>query len=667
MKQFTLFRRFLAPLLLVGILSILSTAVYMFTLDMKKIERDAGGETDKLAYLLEMAESLVGEHVYSSMELLKQRSLSLGKPGIDGTVVLQQQIQPNLVFGKQSQSERTDLVDGVTSIGSGTATLFVKTGSDFIRVATNVRKKDGTRAISTILDPTGKAIAQLQEGRPFYGVVDILGEPYISGYEPIKNSTGSVIGAWYVGYKVDVKALDQAIKKWSYLQTGFAAITDYNSNIRFTSESITKAQAAAVLNSTSGEWLVVSKNIPNWDFHAHIAYPKREAYLKSIGNLYPLLLLGGLFGGALFLLALYSIRRFILTPLGGDPETASMLVSRFEQGDFSDDGTHAKPDTLIDNMLKMRKRLREMVGELQKNTERLTVSSSVFAHAHDGIFITDSNANITEVNPAFTKITGYSRKEALGREPNELGFAYQKEDFFSNLFKAAADKGEWRGEMLNLHKNGEQYAATFDIFPVYDENGNFQHYVGLFSDITLAKEQQQALEHMAYHDPLTQLPNRTLFADRIQQVLARATRTEEMVAICYFDLDKFKPINDALGHEAGDQLLIELAERLRTNLRESDTIARLGGDEFALLLCGLQSVDEYTKTLDRLLEVIEMPFAISDQTALHISASIGYTVFPSDNNPPDILLRHADHAMYQAKTHGGGHYHLFDAHPSLFS
>jgi diguanylate cyclase (GGDEF)-like protein/PAS domain S-box-containing protein len=494
-----------------------------------------------------------------------------------------------------------------------------------------------------------------------------LGEPYISGYEPIKNSAGNIIGAWYVGYKVDVKALEQAIKKWSFLNTGFAVITDYNQDIRFVSEHVTKTQASNILGKKNDGWVIVGKNIPQWDFEAYIAYPSREAIWSSATSLYPLLVMGGIFGLALLVMALYSIRRFVLTPLGGDPETARKLVSRIEQGDFSEDNTTAKPDTLIDNMLKMRKRLREMVSELHENAKSLSVSSSVFQHAHDGIFITDSDANITEINPAFTKITGYSRKEAIGRSPQEMGFVYQKEAFFSKLFKATANKGEWRGETLNLHKSGDTYAASFDIFPVYDDAEKFQHYIGLFSDITLAKEQQQALEHMAYHDPLTQLPNRTLFSDRLQQVLARAARSKEILAICYFDLDNFKPINDKMGHEAGDQLLIQLAERLRTNLRESDTIARLGGDEFALLLCGLQSVDEYTHTLDRLLDAIEMPFSIGDQTALHISASIGYTIYPTDNNPPDTLLRHADHAMYEAKTHGGGHHHLFTMQPTLFS
>jgi diguanylate cyclase (GGDEF)-like protein/PAS domain S-box-containing protein len=299
------------------------------------------------------------------------------------------------------------------------------------------------------------------------------------------------------------------------------------------------------------------------------------------------------------------------------------------------------------------------------------VSSSVFAHAHDGIFITDADANITEVNPAFTTLSGYSREEALGRKPHELGFVHLQKSFFSKLFsdasgKDASNKVEWQGEAWSKKKNGSQYMVSLDIFPVYDNAQQFQHYVGLFSDITQQKEHQNSLEHMAYHDPLTQLPNRALFSDRLQQAVARAVRSKESVAICYFDLDNFKPINDKLGHEAGDQLLIMLAERLRDNLRESDTIARLGGDEFALVLCGLQSLEEYKLTLDRLLAEIEAPFIINGET-LKISASIGYTFYPSDNNPPDILLRHADQAMYEAKANGGGHHHLFTQQALLFN
>jgi len=167
------------------------------------------------------------------------------------------------------------------------------------------------------------------------------------------------------------------------------------------------------------------------------------------------------------------------------------------------------------------------------------------------------------------------------------------------------------------------------------------------------------LEHMAYHDPLTQLPNRTLLADRLQQSLAHAQRMGEILAICYFDLDDFKEVNDQHGHEVGDQLLIELANRMRDCLRESDTIARMGGDEFALLLCGLNSIEECDFALDRLLNAINQPFILDDITA-SVSASIGYTIYPSDKSTPDTLLRNADHAMYQAKLNGGRCYHLFD-------
>ena len=253
MKHISVIRHILRPLLIVGILAILATSAHMFLLDMERIESRAIRETNKLSYLLEMAKSLVGERVNSSMQLLKQSSLARGNPSIDGTIVLNQESIPKLIFGNESQTEQASLVDSITSIGNGTATLFVKNNTEFVRIATNVRQKDGTRAVGTLLDPTGKVMPYLQDGKPFYGVVDILGEPYISGYEPIKNSSGTVIGAWYVGYKVNAGALEDAIKKWGFLNSGFAVITDYNYNIRFLSEHVTQAQASEALKNKNGD------------------------------------------------------------------------------------------------------------------------------------------------------------------------------------------------------------------------------------------------------------------------------------------------------------------------------------------------------------------------------------------------------------------------------
>ena len=263
MKHISVIKRILMPLLVLGILSILATAAHMFVLDMQRIESRAMRETDKLSYLLEMAQSLVSERVNSSMQLLKQSSSARGNPAIDGAIVLHQEKLPKLMFGKESQTEQASLVDGVTSIENGTATLFVKNNADFVRIATNVRQKDGTRAVGTLLDPKGKVLPSLQDGKSFYGVVDILGEPYISGYEPIKNSSGTVIGAWYVGYKVNAKALEEAIKKWIFLNSGFAVITDYNHHIRFLSEHVSTAQASDALKNKSGDWAIVKKDIPD--------------------------------------------------------------------------------------------------------------------------------------------------------------------------------------------------------------------------------------------------------------------------------------------------------------------------------------------------------------------------------------------------------------------
>lgn len=659
MKKIALFKHLLQPLLIVGILSVFISAFYMFTLNLHATQNKAAHETKKLEHVLDMAKSLIIDRVYSSMELLKQKSYLLGTPNIDGEDQLNGEVIPKLKLGIASQTNQVDLVDDVTNIGSGTATIFVKKNEEFIRVSTNVRKKDNARAIGTRLDPVGKVIQNLKNGKPFYGVVDILGEPYISGYEPIFNRNKQVIGAWYVGYKVNVNALNQAIKKWAFLETGFAAITDYNNNIRFLSDHISVEEAAVALKNSNKTWFVAHRDIPEWNFHAYIAFPYKDAYINSVAPLYPILILSGLFGILLMILAQHGIKRFVLTPLGGDPETASRLVKRIEDGDFSDDATFADPDTLIDNMLKMRSRLRKMVEELEGNADKLSISSSVFQHAHDGIFITDQQANIIEVNPAFTDITGYSREEALHKHPSQLGFAHQLESFFSDLFDSSHFHKGKRGEVWCIQKSGQAYAAWLDMFPVRNEDSELLHYVGLFSDNTVAKEQKNTLERLAYHDALTQLPNRVLFSENLQKSLAEIEKTKEAIAICYVDLDNFKPINDQYGHEIGDQLLVLLADRLRENARNHDTVARLGGDEFAILLRGLSTVKAYSSALDRILYAIEQPFYINDNI-FYISASIGFTVYPNDDNPPDTLLRHADHAMYHAKTHGGKQHHLFD-------
>jgi diguanylate cyclase (GGDEF)-like protein/PAS domain S-box-containing protein len=290
---------------------------------------------------------------------------------------------------------------------------------------------------------------------------------------------------------------------------------------------------------------------------------------------------------------------------------------------------------------------------------KLRLAASVFAHTHEGIMVTDAAGRIIEVNDAFSVLTGYSRTEALGATPALLQSGRHDAAFYAEMYRALAENGYWRGEIWNRHKDGEIIVHLMTISRVNDDAGKLSHYVGIFSDITQLKEHQHRLENLAHYDPLTHLPNRTLLADRMQQALALTQRGNRLLAICYLDLDGFKPVNDSLGHAAGDQLLREIARRLKGGLRGGDTVARLGGDEFVLLLGNLAGISELEPALARVLAAISQPIVI-DRHEASVSGSIGVTLFPLDSSDPDTLLRHADQAMYLAKQAGRNRYHLFD-------
>jgi diguanylate cyclase (GGDEF)-like protein/PAS domain S-box-containing protein len=301
---------------------------------------------------------------------------------------------------------------------------------------------------------------------------------------------------------------------------------------------------------------------------------------------------------------------------------------------------------------------RDQSGERERFNQ-MRLSGSVFEHAQEGIMITDAEVNILNVNPAFTALTGYAPAEVIGKSPSILKSGQHPPEFYAEMWSSLLETGQWRGEVWNRKKNGELYAELLAITAVPSEQGGKGYYVGVFSDITEFKSHQQHLEQIAHYDALTQLPNRVLLADRIHVALAQARRAGNMLAVCYLDLDGFKPVNDKFGHEAGDRLLVEVANRLTMNLRAGDTVARLGGDEFVLLLSGLASVEECQQAMERLLKAIAKPYEVVSQP-IDVSASIGVSLFPHDNTDPDTLLRHADQAMYAAKESGRNRYHMFD-------
>jgi diguanylate cyclase (GGDEF)-like protein/PAS domain S-box-containing protein len=290
--------------------------------------------------------------------------------------------------------------------------------------------------------------------------------------------------------------------------------------------------------------------------------------------------------------------------------------------------------------------------------DRLRLAATVFENADEGICVTDADQRVVDVNPTLCRLTGYSRETLLGETPRLFQSGRQDGAFYQAMWQAINRDDHWRGELWNRHRNGDHYAVRLTVSAVRDHGGRVKNYIGIMANITATKQQFARLEHVAHFDALTGLPNRLLLADRMHQSIARTHRGDTFLAVCYLDLDGFKPINDRLGHEAGDRVLAEVARRLDGCLRGGDTVARLGGDEFVLLLSGLQRHDEYEVTLNRVLDEIRSPLTI-DGHEFGISASIGVVLCPRDGKDQDELLRMADQAMYAAKQAGRNRWHVF--------
>lgn len=303
------------------------------------------------------------------------------------------------------------------------------------------------------------------------------------------------------------------------------------------------------------------------------------------------------------------------------------------------------------------------ITEHRKAENKLRQAASVFTYAREGIMITDPDSTIVDVNAAFTRITGYAREEVLGRKPYVLSTWRKGKAFYAMLQKELDEKGHWFGEVWDRRKSGEVYAEMLTISAVRDAQGQTQQYVVLFSDITDRKEREDEMRRFAFHDPLTQLPNRRLFCDRLSQAMAAGKRSRCHSAMMFLDLDNFKPLNDLHGHALGDLLLVSVAQRLRECVREVDTVARFGGDEFVVLLHELKtdkaaSVEEALGVAEKIRTSLAQPYVLTQPDRVvsvvehHCSASIGVVVFLGNAVDQDTLFQQADAAMYQAKEAG---------------
>ena len=341
----------------------------------------------------------------------------------------------------------------------------------------------------------------------------------------------------------------------------------------------------------------------------------------------------------------------------------SLAADRIAAGDLK----YAVPSQPGDDeVAHLSRAIHEMVasltGEIAQRREAeagLQLAAKVFGQSNEAIMITDAENRIVQVNAAFTRITGYQSEEVLGHNPRLLSSGRQSPQFYHGMWQQLLSNNRWRGEIWNRRKSGEVFPEWLSISNVTDAQGKLTHHIALFIDITERKKEEAQMERLASYDTLTGLPNRNLLADRVEQGIAQANRHQSLLAMLFIDLDHFKNINDSLGHDVGDGLLQQVAERLKLCLRRSDTIARLGGDEFIALLTEISGEAEASFVAEKMLAVLGDGFEVGGHT-VHIAASIGISLFPNDGANKVELMRNADLAMYRAKDSGRNRFAFYE-------
>lgn len=466
---------------------------------------------------------------------------------------------------------------------------------------------------------------------PFYVIVGLATNDYLGGWQ-----MNAVVVAVLAGLTI--------------LLTGFAGWRTYRAQ-SFAESNLQRERELKAAIVESSEDAIIAKSpegvVTSWNAGAEaiFGYTAQEMVGQPTQQLYPSALVDEVADSLNQLRSGATVHNLESTQMRKDGEriyiSSAISALRNENGEIVG-------EAIISRDITKRK----------KDETKLRLAASVFTHAHEGIVITDADVRIVEVNNMYEQITGFARDELIGKNPHVSRSGRQSREFYEEMWRSLIDRGHWDGEIWNRRKTGEFYAALLTISTVRNAHGDVQNYVGILSDITQLKDYQQHLEYVAHHDPLTDLPNRILFADRLNQAISQSERRAQALAVVYLDLDGFKEVNDTHGHDVGDELLIVVARRMKEVLRGGDTVARLGGDEFVGLLVDFDTKAQCGPVLQRLLETVAEPITIG-ALQLQVSASLGVAFYPDDAADADQLMRHADQAMYAAKQSGKNRIHWF--------
>ncbi len=372
--------RFVTPVSLFILLVVLGGAFVFSTLEHRRITHELKESTQKamagLIETLSVTDALLSEQTHASMRLLIERGNAQGMASLGSDTQVKGKVVPNLLLGGKPQANVFDLVDGVTKVMGGTATVFVRQGQDFVRISTNV-KKDNERAVGTVLDPNGKAIKAIREGKAFYGVVDILGNPFWTGYEPIRDAQGQVIGIWYVGYKIDLGVLKQVIEASRLLETGYIALFDAKGALRFRSGHVSEEQVKTLAEGDNHPWDRMERVFEPWNFKIQASYPHSEVNALTQQRTFTIVGVGLLGCGVLIAMMVLLLKQLVLKPLGGEPAVAAEVATRIAGGDLTVSIPLAVGDkvSMMAAIAQMRDGLLLIVRRIQEGATALNAAS----------------------------------------------------------------------------------------------------------------------------------------------------------------------------------------------------------------------------------------------------------------------------------------------------
>jgi diguanylate cyclase (GGDEF)-like protein/PAS domain S-box-containing protein len=347
----------------------------------------------------------------------------------------------------------------------------------------------------------------------------------------------------------------------------------------------------------------------------------------------------------------HGIRSLMAIPLGIKDEVVGALVMYSEREDTFDQLTVGRLSAFAGRVT--------VAMQGAKEQQELRLMQVAMSNASNGMFITRRDGIIEWLNEAVSRFSGYTSEEIMGYSPRIFSSGQHDSKFWNEIWATILKGEHWRGDIVNRNKAGELYTVAQSISPLFNDKGELTHFLAVQQDISEKKRLEEEIHYLAYHDPLTHLPNRMLFRDRVQQAIAQAQRTQSKLALMFIDLDGFKAVNDMHGHNNGDTLLQQVAERMRICVRAGDTVARLGGDEFTVLLREVKGEGSVERVAQKLLDVAKQPYDLESEHPASVSFSIGISVYPQDGDNFDALLSRADHAMYEAKQGGKNRYIFF--------